>query len=386
MEASPLFRSVYVAFDQHPSYKGASTHIDHMCRVLSECHGPTLLLTVKGAQDEIRTEAIHQETFESDEVNLLKRAYAFSHWVNQILVNQYHLQIGHFRDVWGGMAVLQHAHITPVFEVNSFPSIELPVRFPDLGIDTIEKLKTLEVYCLQKAEKIITPSYTICENISKRGVAEQKIVVLPNGANVPANVVKNPKLPTNYLVYVGALQPWQGVDTLFRAMRYLPDIPELKLVVCSSHPENRAKPFRKFAEKLGIQDQVIWRYQLEKEELQGVIQHALLSVAPLRECSRNINQGCSPLKIFESMACGVPVVASDLPVVREIISHNENGVLVRADRPAELARAIRILLEYPDFRKRLGENAKQTIEEKFTWSRIENELQTIYTHIFSYSF
>lgn len=72
------FRSVYVAFDPHPSSKGASTHIDQMCRVLSETHGPTLLLTLPGTHEPIRTDTLTQWTFESDETNLLKKASSFS--------------------------------------------------------------------------------------------------------------------------------------------------------------------------------------------------------------------------------------------------------------------------------------------------------------------
>lgn len=386
MKALTSFRSVYVAFDQHPSYKGASTHIHQMCQVLSECYGPTLLLTVKSTIQEIQTETIHQVTFDSAEQNLLKRAQEFSAWVDTHLSQQYNLQVGHFRDVWGGMAILNHPHITPLFEANGFPSIELPMRYPRMGADTIQKLVAVENHCLQRALQIITPSHTILQHIVKRGIDAEKILVLPNGADIPERVAPHPDLPADYLVYIGAFQPWQGVDVLLRAMRYLEDKKDLRLVLCSSHNENHVKPFRKFAEKLGVQHQLIWKYQLDKPELRQILQHALLSVAPLTECSRNIEQSCSPLKIFESMASGVPVVGSDLPVVREIISPDKDGMLVRAGRPAELARAIRIALDYPEFRKQLGERALQTMQDRFTWAAIQEKLRHTYENIFSYSY
>lgn len=376
----PTFRSVYIAFDSHPSYKGASTHIYHMAKTLSECFGPTLLLTLKGEEDEIRTQTIYQSCFESLEPNLLKRAQDFSKWADLQLAQQYNLEVGHFRDVWGGMAVLNHPHILPVFEVNSFPSIELPMRFSQLTATTLEKIEALENLCLFQAKQIITPSHTIRTAIVRRGVIDEKIEVIPNGATPLQKTTSSP-LTEKYIVYVGALQPWQGVDVLFRAMKYLRDKKDLHLVVCCSHAENKSKPYKKFAEKLGIADQVIWKYQLQKKELEKVIQHALLSVAPLTECSRNIEQGCSPLKIFESMACGVPVVASDLPVVREIISHNINGVLVRPGRPAEIARAIRILLDFPQQRQKLGESARNTISESYTWSCIQQHLKKCYLNL-----
>jgi glycosyltransferase involved in cell wall biosynthesis len=371
------FRSVYIAFDSHPSYKGASTHIHHMTTTLAECYGPTLLLTLKGEGEEIRTPTIYQSCFESLEPNLLKRAQAFSEWANEQLAQQYYLEIGHFRDVWGGMAILNHPHILPLYEVNSFPSIEMPMRFSQLTPAILKKLEALENHCLFQAKQVITPSYTIQNAIVRRGIKSDKIEVIPNGATL-VQKVNSPPLAEKYLVYIGALQPWQGVDVLFRAMKYLRDKDDLRLVVCCSHTEHKSKPYKKFAEKLGITDQVIWKYQLSKKELQKIIQHALLSVAPLTECSRNIEQGCSPLKIFESMACGVPVVASDLPVIREIISHNINGVLVRPGRPAEIARAVRLLLDYPEQRQNLGEKARQSIAESYTWSSIEQNLKACY--------
>ncbi|HMR55816.1 MAG TPA: hypothetical protein PKC10_00770, partial [Cyclobacteriaceae bacterium] len=112
------YRSVYIAFDPHPSYKGASTHIHQMCAVLAETHTPLLLLTLKSNLNPVCTETIHQLCFESDEPNLLTRATAFMHWVKQILEDQHNLMLGHYRDIWGGMAVLKFPHIRAVYEVN----------------------------------------------------------------------------------------------------------------------------------------------------------------------------------------------------------------------------------------------------------------------------
>ena len=69
------------------------------------------------------------------------------------------------------------------------------------------------------------------------------------------------------------------------------------------------------------------------------------------------------------MAAGVPVVASDLPAVRELIDDGVHGRLVAPDRPGELARAIRVLLDYPEQRAAMGAAARAHIERHFTWER-----------------
>lgn len=86
------------------------------------------------------------------------------------------------------------------------------------------------------------------------------------------------------------------------------------------------------------------------------------------------------------MACAVPVIASDLPVIREIITPDRDGKLFRPGRPAELARCMRLLIDYPDHRKHLGTQARKTIEEQFTWHRIHRQLQHLYDDILTYSF
>jgi glycosyltransferase involved in cell wall biosynthesis len=377
--------SVYVAFDPHPFYKGASTHIHHMVQALAEVGAPVLLLTLRSDLKPIWSDAVHQYCFETDEPNILKRAMLFKAWVKEILNRQYNLLIGHFRDVWGGLAVLEFPHIRSVYEINGLPSIEMPYRFPDMAPETLQKIIRLESYCLQLASKIITPSHTTSRSLQQRGCSAEKITVIPNGAEVPVSGPRPDYLPEKYMVYLGAMQPWQGIDVLLKSFRYLEDM-SVPLVLCSSHTARQARPFQKFADKLGVSEKVIWLYQLEKNELNRVLQHALFSVAPLTECSRNIEQGCSPLKILESMACGTPVIASQLPAVEEIIKHNEDGMLCRAGRPAELARAIRLAVDYPEHMKKLGDQAKTKIEKQFTWHQARTSLHRIYDSILTYSF
>jgi glycosyltransferase involved in cell wall biosynthesis len=74
-------------------------------------------------------------------------------------------------------------------------------------------------------------------------------------------------------------------------------------------------------------------------------------------------------------------VASDLPSVREIVTDGQHGRLVRPDRPAELARAIRILLEYPEQRARLGAQARQRIAAGLTWRHATTALADLYRRL-----
>lgn len=92
----------------------------------------------------------------------------------------------------------------------------------------------------------------------------------------------------------------------------------------------------------------------------------------------NLVDWMSPLKIFEYMAVGKPIVASDLPVLREVLEDQVNALLVSPDKVGEWEAALKDLRENPDLRSRLGGNARADFEESFTWeARAENVLQGI---------
>lgn len=85
------------------------------------------------------------------------------------------------------------------------------------------------------------------------------------------------------------------------------------------------------------------------------------------------------------MACGTLVIASKLPPTEEIITHNVDGILVRPDRPAELARAIRLTLDFPEHTANLKTEALKKIQNRFTWQRAHRQLQEVYNRISSFS-
>ena len=76
----------------------------------------------------------------------------------------------------------------------------------------------------------------------------------------------------------------------------------------------------------------------------------------------------SPMKLFEYMAAGVPIVATDLPSIHEVLRHGENAWLVEPGNSEALAEGIHAVIENPELAKRLAEHARQEVE-KYTWER-----------------
>jgi len=376
--------SLYAAFDVFPSRKGAAIHINQFSRALFEKMNGGLLYVLGNEkmplyQIENNVEIVR---FYAPFNNYLERAIAFSNRLNALIVEcESSLKLCHFRDIWSGVSILEREHkYKTIFEVNAFPSIELIFTY-NIAPETLLKIREQEKFCLNKCDQIITPSHSLKEKVLSYGVRDEKVTVIPNGANILKSAQRPVDAPQRYIIYFGALQAWQGVDVLLRAFARLADLRDLHLVICASHYSRRAKMLEKFAEKLGVNERVVWRYNLNEEQLAPWREHALLSVAPLTECSRNIEQGCAPLKILESMASGVPVVASDFPSVREILADGEHGRLINPDRPGELARVIRVLVQYPEKLKEMGERARKKIEAGFLWRNSTDKLIGLYEAI-----
>ncbi len=380
-------RAAYVAFDLFPTAKGASTHISHMARFLFGKYGGGLLMTL-GTPLFPRSEIegnIEIDRYNSTLPNYLDRGHAFGLHVHERLQRIPSLEVVHFRDIWSGMAVLQERQkYRTLFEVNGLPSIELPYRYPSIMTSTLDKIRDRENWCFTKSDHLIAPSSVIKQHLIHRGIDEQKIDVVSNAAHSAPLFAKVADLPQHYLLYFGALQTWQGIDVLLKAFALLKDRDELRLVICCAGKKKYSKIYMKLAEKLGVGQKVIWLFQLEKKTLNTYINKALMTIAPLKACSRNVEQGCSPLKIFESMACGTAVVASDLPVIREIIDDGISGKLVAPDRPQALSRAIRLLLEYPEKRLALARAGKALITSTYNWDNIEKKMSHLYEEKFCY--
>lgn len=378
-------RSIYACFDRFPTRKGASTHIARFAPCLFDYTNGGLLYCLGDA-----TLPVHQLEgnievlrFARPIQNFLQRALAFGAELGRVLAAQgQRLQLAQFRDPWSGVPLLTQApHCPALYEVNALPSIELAQVFPTLPARTLEKIRADERLCLDRCTAIVTPSATTRGLLQRLGVPASKITVIPNGADLCEPMQRPVAAPAAYVIYFGAMQRWQGVDTLLRAFARLADLPDLRLVLCASERTRDTRRLERFAERLGLTARIQWHYRLDASELSAWVQHASVSVAPLQDCARNALQGCAPLKILESMASGVPVIASDLASVRELIRDGVDGRLVAADRPEELARMIRVLLAYPAHRAELGRNARERIARELTWTASLEQLTLLYRSI-----
>lgn len=90
-----------------------------------------------------------------------------------------------------------------------------------------------------------------------------------------------------------------------------------------------------------------------------------------------------PVKLFEYMAAGLPVIASNFPLWKEIVEGNKCGITVDPLNPEEIAKAITYLTENPEIRKTMGENGRKAILEKYNWENEGEKLVRLYQKLLS---
>lgn len=381
-------RILYTAFDVVPSPKGASTHITYFVRGLVERGHPVTLITAGDPALPERDSYFGAALLRAPanlEANFLKRALAFGQYVMAHLDHSGPYGLAHFRSVWSGLPLAQarsRCGYRLLYEVNGLPSIEMKYHYPALAeTPLLAKLKEQELLTLHLADAIICPSRVTRDYLASLGVPEAKIAIIPNGVDPemfrPGPAAANGTAPPTIL-YLGTLADWQGLETLVAAMPRVVSAAPARLRIVGRGRGRHRKTLAKHIRKLGLEAHITVEPAVPYQAVPGLIAQAAVCVAPLGYNDRNVTQGCCPIKILEYMACGRPVVAANLPVVRELARPGQQALLFSPDDPADLARTILALLADPALAARLAANAAERVRQEFTWQAAQERLLEVY--------
>jgi len=192
--------------------------------------------------------------------------------------------------------------------------------------------------------------------------------VLPMGVDTRTRFTPgSPAVERRGLLFVGRLADKKGVDVLLDALSRMRDMPDLNLQVVGSGPEEAR--LKQQAERLGLQGVVEFTGPIPNGDLPDWYRNSSLLVFPSVVTAYGDQEGLGLVPV-EALACGCPVVASDLPAIRDVIRDGETGRLVRSGDPAALATALRELMRDPAQREKLAAGGLAYVRDRFDWSGI----------------
>lgn len=383
-------RVLYTAFDIVPSPKGASTHILHNIRGLVNSQFDVNLLTPNDGllppEDAVEGARVMRITQDLSQ-NFLARAVHFGKAVLAHLTLHPDYDVVHYRNIWDGLGVAQNKKrlgYKVLFEVNGLPSIELKYHYPGIGSSLLTKIKEQEIATLHLSDAIVCPSHVTRDYIASLGLDRKRVTVIPNGVS-PSDFSPSPlpsrngRVPT--LLYIGTLADWQGLDVLIRALPGILKVQPVQLQVVGRGRSRQRKLLAKHIRKLGLEEHVTVQPAVPHHEVPALIAQSDICVAPLGLNDRNVTQGACPIKVLEYMASSRPLIASNIPIVRELVREDVDALLFSPNDPEDLVRHVLRLLNDEALSKRLAESATERALSKFTWHAAQKKLIRVYDRL-----
>ncbi|MFQ5598089.1 MAG: glycosyltransferase family 4 protein [Nitrospiria bacterium] len=232
-----------------------------------------------------------------------------------------------------------------------------------------------ERWSLMEAEFVLPVSEALRKHVISKGLAPNRVVVVPNAVDEsvfypdrPDPFVRNAwKLGDGPVMgFVGGLRPWHGVEWLPELLEVLQKrFKNLQFMIVGEGPlrEKLTSDFK----RRDLTEKVIFTGSLPHESIAKLIRQFDIALAPYPRLDHTFY--FSPLKLFEYMACGIPVVAADIGQITEVVRNDETGLLYPPGNFEALTKACSKLLSDPGLRERFGKAAPVRIQKTYTWSR-----------------
>jgi glycosyltransferase involved in cell wall biosynthesis len=229
------------------------------------------------------------------------------------------------------------------------------------------RLNAVERFVFQRAGQVVAITSELRRLISERHHrAPAGIAVIPDGTSIEASVNSH-RSPTSAVYYIGQLYPWKGVDALLHAAAADPEAQYV--IVGGTEEEGTCEPdierLKALAVQLNVADRVRFTGWVPYREVPELLRDAAVTVIPLPDSVFG-RYFTSPLKLFDYMAAGVPIVASDLPSLRDVLQHESNALLVPPGDHLALADAVKRLRIDASLAQRLAKQAQDDVRQ-YSW-------------------
>jgi glycosyltransferase involved in cell wall biosynthesis len=284
---------------------------------------------------------------------------------------------------------LRRRHGLPVvYEVRGFLEDSWLSRDPShRDTDDFYRLsRELETRCMRAADRVITLGTTMRDEIVTRGVDPGVVTVVPNAVDeaflqpLPDAGDLRARLglgsDTAVVGLTSSFYGYEGIDTLIEAAALLHDRgAPVRLLLVGDGPERGA--LERLAADRGVDAVFTGRVPMSSVRHY----HAVLDVFAVPRRADRVCQLVTPLKPIEAMAGGIPVIASDVKALREIVEPDVSGVLTLPEDPEAWANSLELLIYSPERRRKIGQAAREWVRTERTWRAVTARCLTAYREL-----
>ena len=227
--------------------------------------------------------------------------------------------------------------------------------------------KTIKRYVIKNVDTMTVVSHAMQDEIKKLVPTAKQAIVAPMGTDlsnlfIPDDSVKRKPYQ---LLFVGRLVEKKGLQYLLQAMSdIIKQYPNTCLNIAGTGPEQPT--LEVLVKELKLANHVFFLGRLSHQALVNEYRQATMAVFPFVQAKNGDVEGLG-LVMIEAMGCDCPVVASDIPAVRDVIIDGKTGILVQPYNVQMFADKILGLLSMPDYTKKLANNSRELVLKKFSW-------------------
>jgi len=259
----------------------------------------------------------------------------------------------------------QHANSVP--PVKASGNANAPMRMKKYPWQ-VRLLIKIQKFVVGKADLVITPSNYFRELVSKWTINPEKVKTIYNGVDLNMGGYGNwirwkPQPSVSRIVSAGRLVPWKGFDKL---IEFMVDLPDWQLVIIGDGPE--MNNLKQLIANLKLESRVQLTGMVPRKELlEKYLKGADACIFALNTSFESFS-----FQVVEAMNAGIPVIATRIGNLGEIITNNHNGILIEPNNKEEFLRAVMKIASNQKFRENLSMNAQVRAKDFSIENTIDN--------------
>lgn len=263
--------------------------------------------------------------------------------------------------------------IPVVLELNGLP--DDPAQSYPVLIRFQRMISSSYKYQFKFASHVFAVTEGLADFVRLQALTTQ-VSVTPNGADTDIfNADSKPRPidapPRKYVITYGDFAMWHNLNLIMEAARHPSWPQDVDVLIIGQGPAAKIPVVDR-----DLRDRVTWLERRDQNRLSAYIVNALAGIVPIGGYDSRLKLGVFPLKLVEMLACGVPVIVTELPGQSELVRENRCGFVVPVDGIHELAEAVAQLVNSPETCAEMGHRGRQLVEEKLSWGTIARQVHT----------